>query len=495
MAYIYEIVFGLRKKYRFKNCFQEEEHLLLRAVHDSNAEKVKALLNEGTPPDQACQHDVTPIYVAVQNNDKMCTNLLVNFGANVNKHITTIDADDHEIDMTPLILASCLNHTEIVEILLNAEASIDEKAHNGMNALMFALANKSIDCVTILLNNGASVNDTDHQNTSSLMIAANNGNVEMIKALISKGASVDCVNIYGNTALMTSVCQAHEKCIDLLLKSGASTNISNLYQSSLLMNAQWYSPHDKITNIVRLLVDGGCEVNAQNEIGETPLFVAVEKRNTETIKYLLQVGSDLNKKTIHNVTALSYAASNASLSEVNLLLEAGADPDIGHPLTTVAHPNALAYSGAKQVIANQLITVGANINSVDPEFGTALVTASFIGSELLVMTALHRKAKINIANIYPTHVSTQVSNSHTLSMLLAAGESCSEVFKQQEYPVVFNFVQCTQNEKKLKNHCRQTIRQHLIKMGNKVKLFLLIPTLPLPPLLRSYLLYNMFRKY
>ena len=218
----------------------------------------------------------------------------------------------------------------------------------------------------------------------------------------------------------------------------------------------------------------------------------LKKKSTETIKYLLQAGSNLNKRIIHNVTPLSYAASTASLSEVNLLLEAGADPDIGHPLTTVAHPNDLAYSRAKQVIANQLIIVGANINTVDPEFGTALVTASFIGSELFVMTALHAKAKINIANIYPTDVGTKVSNSHTLSMLLASGESCSEVFKQHEYPVVFNFVQSTQNEKKLKNHCRQAIHQHLIKIGN---LLLLVPSLPLPALLRSYLLYNMFRKY
>ena len=178
-------------------------------------------------------------------------------------------------------------------------------------------------------------------------------------------------------------------------------NIHNVDQSNLLITAQWYAPCDKITNIVTLLVEGGCEVNAPNEIGETPLFAAIEKKSTETIKYLLQAGSNLNKKTIHNVTPLSYAASTASLSEVNLLLEAGADPDIGHPLTTVAHPNDLAYSRAKQVIANQLIIAGANINTMDPEFGTALVTASFIGSELLVMTALHAKSKNQYCKYLP----------------------------------------------------------------------------------------------
>ena len=78
-------------------------------------------------------------------------------------------------------------------------------------------------------------------------------------------------------------------------------------------------------------------------------------------------------------------------------------------------------------------------------------------------------------------------------MLLAAGESCSEVFKQQEYLTVFKSVQSTQNEKKLKNHCCQTIHQHLKKTGNKMNLFLLIPKLLVPALLKSYLLYDMFQ--
>ena len=65
---------------------------------------LKLFSNEGIPPDEACQHEVTPLHVAVQNNDIICTKLLVNFGANVNQHFTAIDADDHEIDITPVNL-------------------------------------------------------------------------------------------------------------------------------------------------------------------------------------------------------------------------------------------------------------------------------------------------------------------------------------------------------------------------------------------------------
>ncbi|MCG8624912.1 MAG: ankyrin repeat domain-containing protein, partial [Proteobacteria bacterium] len=393
MAYIYEIVFGLQKKYQFKNCFPIAEPLLLHAVHDSNVEVVKTLLNQGISPDQPCQHEVTPLYVAIQNNDKICTEILVKFGANVNKHLITIDADDNEIDMTPLILASCLNHTEIVQILLDANASVNEKAHDGMNALMFAVANKSFNCVTMLINNGASVNNTDQLNTSPLMIAANNCYVEMIDALILKGANINHVNKFGNTALVFSACQGNERCVESLIKAGANTNICNIDQSNLLMKVQWYAPHQQIKHrIVRLLVEGGCEVNMQNDSGETALFAAIQNQDTETMKFLLQAGSNPNQNSLYNKTPLSYAASEASLLEVNLLLEAGADPNIGHPLTAVAHPETLVYLQDKQEIVKQLITAGANINTVDPEYGTVLVIASFIGSQNLVMTALNAKA-------------------------------------------------------------------------------------------------------
>ena len=277
-----------------------------------------------------------------------------------------------------------------------------------------------------------------------------------------------------------------------MIKAGANTNICNIDQSNLLMKVQWYAPHQQIKHrIVRLLVEGGCEVNMQNDSGETALFAAIQNQDTETMKFLLQAGSNPNQNSLYNKTPLSYAASEASLLEVNLLLEAGADPNIGHPLTAVAHPETLVYLQDKQEIVKQLITAGANINTVDPEYGTVLVIASFIGSQNLVMTALNAKAKINLAKIYPTHIEAE-SNSHTLSMLLAAGESCSEVFTQDEYPLVFNFVTSLQNDQKLKNHCRKTIRDHFIKKCNKMNLFLLIPRLPLPALLKSYLLYDMF---
>ena len=53
--------------------------------------------------------------IAVQNNDEKCVDLLIEFGAHINTHVTVIDADEEKIDMTPSVIASCLNFENILQ--------------------------------------------------------------------------------------------------------------------------------------------------------------------------------------------------------------------------------------------------------------------------------------------------------------------------------------------------------------------------------------------
>ena len=70
------------------------------AVHESNQQIVEKLLKQGMSPNERCQHKITPLQIAVQNNDEKCVDLLIKFGTDVNTHVTVIDADKAEIDMT-----------------------------------------------------------------------------------------------------------------------------------------------------------------------------------------------------------------------------------------------------------------------------------------------------------------------------------------------------------------------------------------------------------
>ncbi|XP_076013560.1 ankyrin repeat domain-containing protein 34B-like, partial [Genypterus blacodes] len=87
--------------------------------------------------------------------------------------------------------------------------------------------------------------------------------------------------------------------------------------------------------LVRLLVEGGAQVNGRNPRGETPLLAACkalrgEPTGPETVKlltYLLQNKADPNAQDRAGRTALMFACTERAGAQVaSTLLSAGADP-------------------------------------------------------------------------------------------------------------------------------------------------------------------------
>jgi ankyrin repeat protein len=81
---------------------------------------------------------------------------------------------------------------------------------------------------------------------------------------------------------------------------------------------------------VKLLLDGGAQVNTQNDAGGTALMYAVD--DAGKVKLLLEGGADPNVRSGEGRTALMIAAANAgSFPVVKLLLEKGADAKLTLP--------------------------------------------------------------------------------------------------------------------------------------------------------------------
>ena len=81
---------------------------------------------------------------------------------------------------------------------------------------------------------------------------------------------------------------------------------------------------------VQALLESGADVNAYDDIGETPLHYAVENENFEMVCLLLDKGANVNahhEPTIGN-TPLAAVAGRCSLRMAEVLVAAGADPSI-----------------------------------------------------------------------------------------------------------------------------------------------------------------------
>jgi ankyrin repeat protein len=71
------------------------------------------------------------------------------------------------------------------------------------------------------------------------------------------------------------------------------------------------------------------DVDALNDAGETPLFVAIRKAkedNPSNVRILLEFGADVNRRTCDGSFPLYMASAVGHLSVVKELLKAGADP-------------------------------------------------------------------------------------------------------------------------------------------------------------------------
>jgi ankyrin repeat protein len=90
------------------------------------------------------------------------------------------------------------------------------------------------------------------------------------------------------------------------------------------INPQQPSDQD-YTEIVRLLLNRGADINAQDEWGRTALMIAADGGYLETVKLLLDWEANVHLRDSNGNKALMRAAWKGHLEIVRSLLERGAD--------------------------------------------------------------------------------------------------------------------------------------------------------------------------
>ncbi|MEW6298901.1 MAG: ankyrin repeat domain-containing protein [Thermodesulfobacteriota bacterium] len=90
------------------------------------------------------------------------------------------------------------------------------------------------------------------------------------------------------------------------------------------------------TAAVRALLDQHVDVNTKNEVfGHTALIVAARQGYADTVRLLIERGADVNAQDKYGTTALQWAEKNGHKDVVRLLKEAGARGTPTPPLRAV----------------------------------------------------------------------------------------------------------------------------------------------------------------
>jgi ankyrin repeat protein len=156
----------------------------------------------------------------------------------------------------------------------------------------------------------------------ALFSAIQRGAIGDVERLLTRGTSPDIVDAEGATALMAATLFADARMVELLLKHGADPNRADASRATALM---WAVPD---VEKVRLLVARGANVNARSDTERTPLLVAAAyPRTVDVLRLLLDRGADLRAQDRAGATALALAVRSADVEVVRFLVERGLDPD------------------------------------------------------------------------------------------------------------------------------------------------------------------------
>ncbi|MEO6908789.1 MAG: ankyrin repeat domain-containing protein [Abditibacteriaceae bacterium] len=302
---------------------------LIAAVKAKDARKVGDLLARNANPN-AHENDATgttALGVAAPLGNLEIVKMLVEAGADVE--------NGNVPGQSPLVLAASENQDEVISYLLQRGAKPDSNKFQGLTALMVAASMGNSKTTRMLLDAGADVNARTSANGTALIFGScktdeSRGSLEVVKMLVAAGADLFVTTEGGKNALKMARDDKLNDIADYLYTaSKAQIDIDNLainlYNAGSQVAGLSKNPSPTPWGDAQKLLDKGAKGNFANKSGETALilFSLDAKGFDETIAKRLIVVSDVNAQP-KGATALHFAAQSGNERMVALLIAAGA---------------------------------------------------------------------------------------------------------------------------------------------------------------------------
>ena len=320
-------------------------------------------------------------------NDLDIFKSILKFSTNVRDEIRSPLPLSHRKERTPLLAAIENGNVEIIRLLLENSVSPSEQFRSGKaTPLSVAVKTGKHEALRMLLDAAAPLNSNDgpglrlsasiedpfgidSPNHTLLHVA---GSAEVSKVLVNNGASVDGRNSHCDTPHISASERNITEVIRVLMDAGADLNAINAAGVDAMATAVLAG----FSETVHLLAKAG--VSVDRCVSSTPqnsrLRLAIRQDNAAAVAILLEVGAD--KYSLTDALRSLDQAAVSSLKCFKVMIDHGADlnrkrPDGNYTIHMIVH--RYQYHGLKPTPAFELLTYAkADMSARDAKGNTIL---------------------------------------------------------------------------------------------------------------------------
>lgn len=349
---------------------EEEIDLLALATKAEEVSSVKWLLEKGADPKISKLDGISLTEYAFANCEKIAyakiALLFLERGISIpSEEFTYINTYINSPKTTgfysqggfPLHKASQLGHMGFVKYFMEQEFDPDKKDDQALSCLNTAIRGKQYEIAKYLIEQKVDLNSrTPYGDSPLTLLLRGDGEKqpELVKFLVNAGSEINLQNNWGSSPLLLAIQTGYPiEIINLLFDPKTSTIIRNNDGITALHAAVKSGEKE----IIKKLLDLEANINATDNAGDTPFFLAIEQGfeflswfvdniniyakddqgnsvlhlviqqncDVDLVKLLLVKGIPINQKNLVGNTPFLLAVQNGDVEISRLLLDAGGD--------------------------------------------------------------------------------------------------------------------------------------------------------------------------
>ncbi|PFX25374.1 Protein fem-1-like C [Stylophora pistillata] len=341
---------------------------LRAASFNGHTEVVRCLINHGADVNKRNQDGNTCIMVACWNGHLDTFGLLRTSGANM-------EVQDNQ-GFSMIHCATAANNLTLLHELLPVPntAAVNAKTSEGITPLMLACEKNHPDVVLLLLQKGAAVDEKSDKGLTAAHFCALSNDINSLHHIIDYRADLSMATERGSTPLMLACAKGYVSIVTALLRNTCKSKLKNEITSALKLRN--LTGHPSCLGL--LATPKGMDINAGNENAETCLMMACEKGSVEIVRILLDEGADPNCADQNGVTPLMICCRRGQERIIPLLLRKGVLVDQknneGDTALHICVRHYREFSGHKKCL-EQLLSTGVCLDMKNSSGDTPVTVA------------------------------------------------------------------------------------------------------------------------